>query len=430
LDFHLTPEQARLRETIRDFALSTIKPVAESAAKEPDSFKAFLSYKGVYEKVAEMGLTFAHVPKKYGGLGMSSIEGAIITEELSAVDPAFPMGNGFGQTPLLMFGTEEQKAKWLSAPIEAIARGKKDYMCGYLLSEPTGTASFDSSDKSAGITLRAEYKAGEYILNGRKRWPAFVGGWDLKGADQNTFIVRTDPEKGGKEALSALLVPRGTSGIEYTLVEKYAMRTVPTYEVVCKDVRVPEENLIGRGMGDLIASKAWSVVGGGSAIKSVGCARAALEHTLGWARTYTGGSGKPIIQNQVVGYMLFDIAARIEACRYLAWKAAAYIEEHGPEAGSVLLGSMAKVYCSETCLQVIYDCMRVVGINSIDSTHPLNRLFLDASIHPLETGGNIGVHRRRGWGVMIDPGYDPSMLMENRDLPYKKDMEGWGTQFG
>ncbi len=431
MDFKLTPEQEAIQKSAREFARDFVAPIAGKAFREPDPHKAFLMYKPVYEKAAEQGFTFSHVPKEYGGLGLKAVDSVLITEEMSAVDQAFPLGNGFAQSPIMMYGTKAQKEKWLTEPLEAIEKGRKDYICGYLLSEPSGTASYDGPGQfPAGVNITAEYKAGEYILNGRKTWPALVAGWDMKGADQNVFIVRTSRTKGGKEGLSALIVPRGTSGLKFSYIDKYALRTVPTYETVCEDVHVPEENLLGEGMGDFIASKSWGASGAGAGIKAVGSARTALEYAMDWARTYTGGSGKPLIQNQVVGYMLFDIATRIEACRSLCWRTAAYIEEHGAEAGAILMGSMTKVYCSEVCLQAIYDCMRVVGINSVDSKHPLNKIFLDVSINPLEMGGNVGIHRRKGWGVMTDPGYNPLMLMENRDLPYKKEMEGWGTVFG
>jgi len=429
IDFTLSHEQKLLQGKIRSFAADTVKPLVERVDKETDPQKRFLLYKPAYEKAADLGLTFGHVPKEYGGIGLGSVDAAIIIEELSAVDPAFPLYNDLAQIPIMMFGTEEQKEKWLKEPLERIAEGKKDYICGYAVSEPSGTASFDHPGSApAGMALTAQYQAGEYVLNGRKIWPS-AGGWDLKGADQNLFVVRTDTRKGGKEGLSAIIVPRGTKGIEYTPVDKYGLRGNQTVEVDCNEAHVPEENLLAKGMGDLVVTKTFTMTGPGIASGAVGCARGAFELTFDWAKKFTGASGNPILRNQVVGYMLFDIAAKIEASRYLAWKAANYIDQHGCEAGSVLIASMAKVFATETCYEAVYDCMRVMGINSVDARNPLNRFFRDSSIMPLYDGGNVGMQRRKAWGVMLDAGYDQLMLMDNRALKFKKEMEGWGTQF-
>ena len=93
------------------------------------------------------------------------------------------------------------------------------------------------------------------------------------------------------------------------------------------------------------------------------------------------------------------------------------------------MASIAKVFATETCYEAVYDCMKTMGINSVDTRNPLNKFFRDSSIMPLYDGGNMGMQRRKGWGVMLDPAYDHLMLMDNRTMKFKKEMEGWGTQF-
>jgi alkylation response protein AidB-like acyl-CoA dehydrogenase len=429
IDFSLTPEQKDLQAMVKTFVTRVVRPLVGLADRETDPLKRFLLYKPAYEKAAELGLTFAHVPKEYGGTGIGGVDAAIINEELSAVDPGFPMYNDLAQIPIMLFGTKEQKEKWLKEPLQRIAEGKKDYICGFAASEPGGTASFDHPGSTpAGMAFTAEYQSGDYVLNGRKAWIA-AGGWDMQGADQNLFVVRTDSRKGGKEGLSAIIVPRGTKGIEYSPIDKYGLRGNQTVEITCKDAHVPEENLLAKGMGDVVITKTFTMTGPEIAATAVGCARGAFESTLEWARMFTGASASPILRNQVVGYMLFDIAAKIEASRYLTWKAADYIDKNGCEGGAVLMASIAKVFATETCYEAAFDCMRVMGTNSVDATNPLNKYFRDLSIMPLYDGGNVGMQRRKGWGVMLDPEYYGQMLMDNVSMKFKKEMEGWGTEF-
>jgi alkylation response protein AidB-like acyl-CoA dehydrogenase len=430
IDFTLTEEQKSLQERTRKFALEFIKPIAAKIDREPDPHRAFLSYKDAYEKAAELGLNFGHIPREYGGPGLSSVDSLIITEEISAADPAFPMTNALAQIPILLFGNQDQKEKWLRAPIEAIEKGQRDYICAFVLSEQRGTANFDHPGPyPAGLGLFAEYRSGEYVLNGKKYWPE-AGGWDLLGADQSIFIVRTKKQSGGKEGLSAFIVPRGTKGITYNVIDKYGLRAEQTVEIVCEEAHIPEDNLIAKDKGDLVVNQSFTASGPGIGAIAVGCARAAYDYVLKWARHFTGGSERPIIQNQVVGYLLFDVASKIEASRYLCWKAAHYMDTHGYGAGSVVLGSMAKVFATESCFQAVYDCMKVMGINSVDLKHPLGKILRDASILPLFDAGNLGMQRRKAWGVLTDPNYHPTLLMENGSIEYSKEMEGWGTVFG
>jgi alkylation response protein AidB-like acyl-CoA dehydrogenase len=192
-----------------------------------------------------------------------------------------------------------------------------------------------------------------------------------------------------------------------------------------EDCRIPEENMFAIGDGDLIISKAFTWSGPVAAIAAVGVARSAYEYTLEWAKTYTAGGGKPIIMHQAVGYMLTDIAMRIEACRAFSWKAAHYLDQYDSEGHAI--GAMSKIFCGELMFDTVFKCMQVMGVNAVDKRHPLERYLREAVIFPLYDAGNIGMQRRKIWGVMADPDFDPRAMTDNRPIEFKKSMEGIGT---
>ena len=438
INFTLTEEQERLRAATREFARTELEPLVVEADQADGPTEAFQAIKPAYETAAEMGMTFGHVPEVYGGPGMSNVDLMLATEEIAAVDPGFGGDlaiNSLAQLPIVMFGSDAQKERWLREPVEAIADGQRDYICGYVVSEGQtdeeygGTANFDHpGEHPAGMGLTAEYDeaAGEYVLAGRKYWPANAAGWDGGGADQSLFVVRTDPRAGGTSGLSALIVPGGTDGISYEPIEKTAFETTQNVEVVCENARVPEENLLTEGAGDLVINQVFSASGPGVAITAVGCARAAYEYVLEYAKEYTAGGSTPIFDHQAVGYELFDVGAKIEACRALCWKAAHYLDENGVNAGAAVLSPMAKVFVTETCVEAIHDCVRVMGINAVDADHPVWRLFEDAAVLPMLDGSNLGMQRKKAWGVMANAQFDPDMFVANHDFEYDTSMEGKG----
>jgi len=264
------------------------------------------------------------------------------------------------------------------------------------------------------------------VLNGTKYWPSSSAGWDMKGANVNMVVVRTDKKKGGKDGLGALLIARGTPGMTFKPpIDKIGHRLNQNNRIEFENCRVPEENAFAVGNGHLIISKAFTWSGPVAAIAAVGVARAAYEWALDWAKTFTGGGDKPIIHHQVVGYTLADIAMRIEASRYLSWKAAHYLDLYDSEGQA--FGAMAKVFACELMFDTVFKCMQVVGVNAVNKEHPLEKCLREAVIFPLYDAGTMGMQRRKIWGVMADAGFDPRAFMDCRSVPFKKSMEGWGT---
>lgn len=425
VDFELTASQKKLKYQTREFAREVLRPAAEAADARPDPQDAFRAMKPVYEQAAAAGLTTMFLPEEHGGGGASNIDFLIAIEELCAVDPGFPtilLVNGLALMPLLWHGTDAQRQKWFG---RATSRG--DFLAGWAVSERGGTANFDHPSPRAGIQLVADYDraAGEYVLNGEKHWPCNSGGWDLGGADFSLCVVRTDRNRGGKEALSALIVERGTSGVSYEVIDKMAHRTCQNVTMTFRGARVPEENLLVPGDGDLLINRNFTWSGPIASMAAVGVARGAYDFALKWSKSYTGGGSGPIINHQAVGNLLTEIAARIEAGRYFCWKAAHYMDNI--DGGAHALGGLNKTFCCDLMQTVVFDCMRIVGVNALDRRFPLARFYREAAVFPLYDAGNLAMQRRKAWGVMADRSFSPDTFVDAEPLEYTKSMEGYGV---
>jgi len=349
IDFLLSEEQQLIQNTAREFAQEVLKPIVSEADKETDSQKAFLATKPAYIEAYNLGFVTSFLPEEYGGVGMSHVDAMILAEELAAVDPGFnaTVGvNSLALSPLLQYGTDEQKQYWLTQAANDLTG---EFIAGYAISELDGTANFDHPGKApAGLTLTAVHDKGrgEYVLNGAKYWPTNCGGWDLKGANLNVVAVRTDPTKGSCDGLSYILVPRGSKGVEYKQpIQKIGFKTDQCNWIEFTDCRIPEENLFARGNGDIVLNRAFTWSGPAVGISAVGVARAAYEWTLDFSKTFTGAGTVPIIEHQAVGYALADIAMKIEAARYFCWKVAHYLDMHAGDGDAY--GAMAKVLPTE-----------------------------------------------------------------------------------
>ena len=148
------------------------------------------------------------------------------------------------------------------------------------------------------------------------------------------------------------------------------------------------------------------------------------EYTLGWCKKYTAGGDKAIIHHQAVGYLMTDVATAIEACRAFSWKAAHYLDEYDSEGHAI--GAMSKIFCGEVMYEAVFKCMQAMGVNATDKRHPLEKCLREAIIFPLYDAGNMGMQRRKIWGVMSDPSFDPRAMMDNSAMEFTKDMEGTG----
>jgi acyl-CoA dehydrogenase len=432
IDFTLSDAQKNVQQTARDFAQNVLAPVVREADAEPDPLRAFQLTKPAYMEAYKRGIAFGMLPKEYGGGGLTNVELILAAEEICAVDPGFActiLVNGLGLMPVWYWGTEEQKRRFIGA---ATSDPTGEYIVGYAASEPAGTpggtANFDAPlPGPVGIGVTARLDGDHYVLNGRKYWPCNVAGWDGQGANANIVVVRTDPDKGGTEGLSAIMVERGTPGVSYQLISKIGHRLTPNAEIVFDNARVPASNLVEgtRGNGDLLINRNFAWSGPVAGIAAVGVARSAYEDALKWAKTYTSGGPQPIIYYQNVGYVLGDVAARIEMCRYFCWKTAHYIDQH--DYHGELIGAMCKIQCTELLFDAVYKCMQVVGVNSADKQHMFEKYLREAAIFPIYDAGNFGMQRRRVHGVLASPDFDPRALMDDEYIEFTKAMESIDT---
>jgi alkylation response protein AidB-like acyl-CoA dehydrogenase len=432
IDFTLTEKQREIRDSARAFAQEWLGPLTDRIDAEPDPLKGFGLTKDAYREACRRGIAFSMLPAEYGGGGLSNVDFVLAAEEIQAVDPGFGttvLVNGLGLLPVWYYGTEEQKRRFITT---ATTDTSGEFIVGYAASEPPGTpggtANFDApAIGGAGMQVTALLDGDEYVVNGRKYWPCNVGGWDNLGANLNLVIVRTGPHVGGTAGLSGLMVERGTPGITYRSISTSAQRSAPNCEIVFDNARVPAANLIEgtRGNGDLVINRNFAWSGPVAGIGAVAVARTAYEEALRWAKTYTAGGPMPIINYQYPGYVLGDVASKIEAARYYCWKSAHYLDQHGYH--GEMLGAMCKVHCTEMMFDCVYKCMQVVGVNAVDRKNRFDRLLREAALLPLYDAGNFGMQRRRVHGVMVDDAFDPRAFMDDRPVDFTKGMEGIDT---
>jgi alkylation response protein AidB-like acyl-CoA dehydrogenase len=432
IDFTLTTEQKQIQQGAREFAEDVLAPLVAQVDEEPDPLAGFQLLKPAYAEASKRGFAWAMLPKEYGGGGLSNVDYVIAAEEIQAVDPGFGtmlLVNGLGLMPVWYYGSDEQKKRFIGS---ATADTTGEFIVGYAASEPPGspggTANFDApAAGGAGMAVTAVRDGSDYVINGRKYWPCSVAGWDGNGANLNLVVVRTDSEKGGTEGLSAIVVERGTPGVSYNLISTSAQRSAQNAEIIFEDARVPVDNLIEgtAGNGDFLINRNFAWSGPVAGIGAVAVARAAFEAALDFAKTYTAGGRSPIINFQYPGYVLGDVAARIDAARAYCYKTAHYMDTHDYHGEAI--GAMCKVLCTEMLFDCVYKCMQVVGVNALDKKRPFHRYLREASLLPLYDAGNFGMQRRRVHGVMADPSFDPRAVMNHEFMPFTKEMEGIDT---
>ena len=430
INFTMSTEQRKIQKMAREFAEGVLAPVIPAADREPDPMKAYAATKGAYVEAYKAGIAMAMLPKAYGGGGLSCLDFTIAAEEICVVDPGFActvLCNGLGLMPVSWYGSEEQKRRFIGA---ATSDPKGEYLGAWTAGEPPGgsggTANFDSPLPKAGIGLTAVRDGDVFILNGTKKWSSGAG-WDGLGANAQCTIVRTDKSVGGTQGLSALIVERGTPGITYKFLDKEAHRTTSNALIHFVNARVPVANLLpgAEGNGDFVINRNFAWSGPVAAIAAVGVARAAYEAALAFTKKNTAGSLTPIIQFQNVGYVLGDVAAKIESARYFAWRASDYLDKHDQHAE--FLGAMCKINVTETMFECVYKCMQIVGVNSLSKEHNFNKLLRDAALLPIYDGGNMGMQRRRVHGVIADPEFNPRAAMDDDSVMFKKSMESIDT---
>jgi alkylation response protein AidB-like acyl-CoA dehydrogenase len=413
IDFSLSDSQVKLQSNARDFASHVLGRVKDTISNIPKPDDRFYATRPFYEKMVEAGFLKALIPTEDGGTGMSTVDFAIATEELAAVDinvPSALLSTGLGLGAIVRFGSTEQRRQFL--PPFLSTSGAR--LASLAFTEVTGGSNFDSPDPNVGVRTFARRDGDQWVISGQKHFTTNGTGWDGKGADLFTVVCRTDPSKPPQESLAIIVVPGDSPGIEIAgILDTVGHRAVISPRIHFNEVRVPAANIIGKpGDGIAMTAKvfAWTAALIGAAC--TGVMRAAFDCAFKFAKTDNRSGPVPIIEYQNAGYMLADLKMRIEASRYLAWKACHYFDSTGGD--GLEMAVIAKVYCSELAVQVVYDAMRLVGVDSYTDMLPLAALMQDALCFPLYDGGNMGVRRRQLHTLFRTPGYDPMAAAENR----------------
>lgn len=354
------------------------KLVRELAVKEIAPKAAGYDHSGEFpttniEKMAQMGLFGLTVPEVYGGVEEDSLTYIIAVEEVAracaATSCVLAVHNSAAILPILWFGTEAQKQRYLPA----MAAGEK--IGGFALTEPGA-----GSDAAAVRTSAVRQPSGEWLLNGVK---CFISNGEV--AETITVFAKTDPTKGVK-GLSAFIVEKGTAGLSIGKHEdKMGIRASSTTDVILEDCLVPAENLLGKeGEGFRIAMSVLDSARIGIGAQAVGIAQGALDEAVRYSKEREQFGG-PISNLQGVQFMLADMATKVEAARQLVYHTA-MLKDAGQPYGKE--AAMCKLFASDSAMAVTTDAVQILGGYGYMREYPVERMMRDAKITQIYEGTN------------------------------------------
>ncbi|MBU1524526.1 MAG: acyl-CoA dehydrogenase family protein [Candidatus Omnitrophica bacterium] len=368
VDYGLTEDQKMLRDLCRQIGEEKIRPLS----RELDEKEEFPW--GIIKILAQSDLFALCIPAEYGGIGGGLLDLCIAAEEISRVDggvAATYAASFLGMFPILLFGTEEQKRKYLPP----IAKGEK--LTAFGLTEPEA-----GSDASA-VKTTAKKEGDCYILNGTKHF--ITNGGD---ADIYTIIAVTDKAKGPR-GISCFIVEKDTEGFSFgKKEEKLGIRTSSTRELIFNEVKVPGDNLLGQreGTGFIATMKTFDQSRPGVAAQAVGIAQGALELAVEYAKTRVQ-FGKPISSFQGIQWMLADMATKTEAARSLVYNVASMVDR-GIKKGVGTASACAKLFASDVAMEVSTDAVQIFGGYGYMRDYPIEKFMRDAKITQIYEGTN------------------------------------------
>ncbi|MCR9222240.1 MAG: acyl-CoA dehydrogenase family protein [Alphaproteobacteria bacterium] len=360
----LTEEQTMIRDMARQFAAEQLAPHAADWDRESRFPKEAIRQMGA------LGLMGIQVPAEWDGAGADSVSSALAVEEIAAGDAStstiMAVHNSVGCMPILKFGTEAQKERFLRPLAKGEALG-----C-FCLTEPHA-----GSDASA-IRTRAVKDGNKWRLRGTKQ---FITSGST--ADVAIVFAVTDPDA-GKKGISAFVVPTETEGYTVASIErKLGQKASDTCQIVFDDVELTPDLMLGdEGQGYRIALS--NLEGGriGIAAQAIGMAQAALDHAVAYAKERTS-MGQPIAEHQAVGFRLAEMATKIEAARQMTLHAAILRDAGVP---CLKEASMAKLYASEMAEQVVSDAIQTLGGYGYVNDYPVERIYRDVRVCKIYEG--------------------------------------------
>ena len=364
-DFILTDDQKAIKEAAREFAEKEFPNYAEEYDRE-EKFPFEL-----WKKAAQLGFIGMSIPEEYGGQGLGVFDTCLVIEEFWRVDGGLGMitASTFGSEQIQMFGTEEQKKKYLPP----LAKGEK--ICAACYTEP------QAGSDVAGIKTRADKDGDEYVINGTKM---FITNGTI--ADYYIVLARTDPNPPKRHlGMSVFLVEKDMPGVQANkLKNKLGIRASDTAEVVFKNVRVPKENLIGQeGQGFYQTMMFFNVTRIPVAFQAVGLAQGAFELAYHYARNREV-FGQKLANFQVTQEKLAKMRTELEAARLLAYQAAFFQDKMGmPDPG---LTAMAKYYTAKVANFIVNEALQIHGGYGFMGEQAISRMYRDVRILEIYEG--------------------------------------------
>ena len=365
MHFGLTDEQLVLQEMARRFAVEEVAPVAAQYDQSGEFPRALI------QKAWELGLSSTAIPPEYGGVGLSSVDTCIVTEEVawgcSGIGTSI-MCSDLGLMPIIIAGSEGQKREWLTPCTDEFT------LISFCLSEP------EAGSDVAGLQLQAEKDGDSYRLSGTKCWIT-------NGGEANLYTVFATLDRSSRhKAICAFVVPSDTPGISLGKKEdKMGQRASDTRAIHFDGVRVPASQRLGaEGEGFKIAMRTLDRTRPPIAALATGIARRALEESVQYARERKA-FGQPIGGFQAVQFMLADMAKEIEASRLLTMQSAWMIDQ-GLRASKY--SSIAKCYATDAAMRISTDAVQVFGGNGYTKEYPVEKLMRDAKLMQIYEGTN------------------------------------------
>ncbi len=366
MDYLLTEEQKMIKDLAHQIAIEKIVP-KRSYYDETEEFpREFVKI------FAQSDLFGVYIPEKYGGMGYGVLDLCLIIEELSAACSGIALtvaASALGTFPILLFGNEEQKQKYLIP----LAKGEK--IAAFALTEP------EAGSDAGSIKTSAKKDGDYYIINGTKQWITNGG-----EAETYTVITMTDPKKGARGA-TAFILEKGMEGFTFGKKEKkLGIRASTTRELVFNNCRVHKNNILGReGMGFLVAMKTFDVSRPGVAAQALGIAKGAFESALQYAHQRKQ-FGQSISSFQAIEHMLADMAIQIESARALTYSVARLIDSGSKEFSKE--SAMCKVLASDVAMKTTVDAIQVFGGYGYMKDYPVEKMMRDAKITQIYEGTN------------------------------------------
>ena len=369
MDFTLSKEHEMARRLFKEFAENEVKPLAQ----EVDETEIFP--RGTVEKMAKLGFLGIPVPKQYGGQGCDILTYAMCVEELSKVcgttGVIVSAHTSLCCDPILTYGTEEQKQKYLVP----LAKGEK--LGAFGLTEP------DAGTDAQGQQTKAVLDGDEYVLNGSK---IFI----TNGKEADIYIifaitgVDVDAKGRSKKRISAFIVEKGTPGFTFgTKEKKMGIRGSSTYELIFTDCRIPKENMLGQeGKGFGIAMHTLDGGRIGIAAQALGLAEGALETTISYVQERKQ-FGRPIGAFQNTQFQLADMATKTQAAQLMVYKAA---RAKDTQKVYSVEAAMAKLYAAEVAMEVTTKAVQLHGGYGYTREYDVERMMRDAKITEIYEG--------------------------------------------